>query len=218
MREERASSTTPQHEAKEAREERETARIEAFSDGVFAIAVTLLVLELPTLVNKADLKAALLGHLGAFIAYAVSFTIILIMWANHHDMFTLIHHVERPFLILNGMLLLFITFLDYPTLLLAEYIGSPGDNANVAMVIYSATGVFIAIGYQAAWAYAKRRRLLRKDVDPDAIRAIDSGYRIGYVYIPAFVLAFFNVPLSLGLTAALAIFFAFFNIGHKHEA
>ncbi len=201
--------------------ERETTRLEAFSDGVFAIAVTLLVLELPTLPFQPnqDLAALLTQHIGAFAAYVVSFAVILIMWANHHDVFTLIHHVDRTFMMINGFLLLVITFLDYPTLLLGEYLGHAGSDASVAMVLYSGTGIFIAGGYQLLWYYARHNRFLRVDADLEAVRRIDVGFRAGTLYLVTFVLAFFPplVPLSLALTAFLALFFAFFTPGHRHE-
>jgi uncharacterized membrane protein len=92
-------------------EEKETGRIEAFSDGVFAIAVTLPVLELrvPELAEEAtngELWSALLDHWPSYLAYLVSFATILIVWVNHHRLFTIIRRSDSRFLFLNGALLL----------------------------------------------------------------------------------------------------------------
>jgi len=102
---------------------RETGRVEAFSDGVFAIAVTLLVLDLkvpkPGDLGGESLLSALARQWPAFLAYLTSFATILVMWVNHHKMFNHIRRTDDRFLFLNGLLLLFVTFVPFPTALVA---------------------------------------------------------------------------------------------------
>jgi uncharacterized membrane protein len=107
-------------------DEKETGRIEAFSDGVFAIAITLLVLELkvPHLEDGGaggSLARALARQWPSYVALVTSFFTILVMWANHHRMFNVVRRVDAPFLYANGLLLLLVTVVPFPTAVLAEY-------------------------------------------------------------------------------------------------
>ena len=102
----------------------ETARIEAFSDGVFAIAITLLVLDLKVprgLAEGRTLADALLAQWPAYLAFASSFMTILIMWVNHHRIFTLVGQSDERLLFYNGLLLMGVTVVPFPTSLVAEY-------------------------------------------------------------------------------------------------
>jgi uncharacterized membrane protein len=199
--------------AKELAEEKETGRIEAFSDGVFGVAITLLIFTLQVPHPDPNTKKTLLIQLGeqwpGYLAYVTSFLTILIMWVNHHAMFRLIVRSDQLFMLLNGLLLLVITFVSFPTALLANYIGT--DDERTAALVYSATGIFLAILYNALWLYASHDlRLVSKKADPALVHAITHQYRFGPLfYVLAFVLAFFSVIASVGLNLALAIFFAF---------
>lgn len=192
-------------------DERETGRLEAFSDGVFAIAITLLVLniQIPRDVGMDGLLAAIMKQGSSFLAYVVSFLTILVMWVNHHGMFTLIRRVDRAFLVINGLLLLFVCFVDYPTSLVAAFI--TGGNGRVAAIFLNLVYFVIAICYNVLWAYAARgQRLLDEHVDVQLIKQINAQYRFGpLLYIAAALLAFIAVPLSLGMNAAMAIYFGF---------
>jgi uncharacterized membrane protein len=193
-------------------ESRETGRIEAFSDGVFAIAITLLILQIAIPLHASDLLGEVLKQWPSFMAYIISFLIILIMWINHHALFEVIHHIDRNFLLLNGLLLMFITFLNYPTALVSDYLTSPAQ-AKIAMLIYSGTLVGIAILFNALWLYASfHKRLLSPTADPKAIQMISSAYRFGPLYyLVVFFLAFISVPASFILNAVLAIYYAIFG-------
>ncbi|MGI8744989.1 MAG: TMEM175 family protein [Bryobacteraceae bacterium] len=109
-------------------EKTDTSRLEAFSDGVFAVAITLLILEIkvPQLnhatAGSADLIRALLAQWPSLLAFVISFTSILTMWVNHHEMFGVITQVSRGVLFANGLLLLLITFVPFPTAVLAAYL------------------------------------------------------------------------------------------------
>jgi uncharacterized membrane protein len=196
-------------EPAEAPGQSDTGRLEAFSDGVFAIAITLLVLEIkvPT-VHGADqaggLVKALLGLWPSYLGYLISFVTVGIMWANHHAMFVYIARTDRYFLLLNVLLLMGISFLPFPTAVLAEYLPEQvGRNAAVAF--YSGTLVVIAVLFNLAWWYAADRgRLLDPKADRKAVRTIFGRYALGpAAYGVSFALAFVNVWASLGVHGLL---------------
>lgn len=189
---------------------RETARIEAFSDGIFAIAATLLVLDLKVPHDAAGgpgLLRALAAQWPSYVAFVTSFAFIGIMWINHHRLFTLIRRSDNLLLVFNGLLLLGVTFVPFPTALLAEY--TPREGGQIAAAVYSGTYTVLAIFFNLLWHHASRKnRLLDRNADPSMIEAITRGYRFGPVlYFVSFVLAFISVPASLAMNLALAIFF-----------
>jgi uncharacterized membrane protein len=194
--------------------EKNTQRIEAFSDGVFAIAITLLVLELkvPHLhheeASDAALFWALLDLWPSYMALVVSFITILIMWINHHRLLDLIRRCDGPFLMLNGLLLLFVTVVPFPTALLAEYFEHAGSRA--ACIAYTGLYVMIAITFNLMWHCARLRGLLKQNVTMGQVRWVTTAYVFGPAfYIAAFVSAFRNQNLSIAICAGLAMFFAF---------
>jgi uncharacterized membrane protein len=194
-------------------EEKETGRVEAFSDGVIAIAITLLVLEIkvprPDEIASAGLFARLLGLWPSFLAFVTSLGTILVMWVNHHRIFRLERIPDYPFLYWNGFLLLTITFVPYPTALLAQYPASP--EAPVATAVYAGTFVITAVSFNGLWRHLRTHpRLLLASADPEEIEGISRQYRFGpFVYLIAFGLAFVSVAASVVTCLALAVFFAF---------
>jgi uncharacterized membrane protein len=191
----------------------ETARVEAFSDGVFAIAITLLVLGIQ--VPKPDLTGhgstllpALLRLWPSYLGYLISFVTIGIMWVNHHSMFVLIRRTDRYFLLISVFFLMCIAFLPFPTAVLAEYLPEP-KGRRVAVALYSATFVLIALAYNALWWYAVRSgQLLEKNADREAVRTISRRYMMGPIaYAISFVLAFINAWASLAVHGFLVAFF-----------
>jgi uncharacterized membrane protein len=192
-------------------EARETARIEAFSDGIFAVAATLLVLDLKVPHDAAGgqgLVRALAAQWPSYLAFVTSFAFIGIMWINHHRLFTLIRRSDNPLLVFNALLLLGVTVVPFVTALLSEYI--PRDGAPVAAAVYSGTYTLVAVFFNLLWHHASHQhRLLDRKADPATIDAITRGYRFGpLLYLVTFVLAFVSVPASLTMNLALAIFFA----------
>lgn len=138
-------------------EEKETARIEAFSDGVIAIAITLLVLNIKVpqtsdLSEGMGLLAALLRQWPAYFAFATIFLTILVMWINHHRLFRNIKYSNHTLLLINGLLLMVITFIPFPTSLLAEYIEH--RDARISAAVYSGTFVLLALLFNLLWRYA----------------------------------------------------------------
>ena len=189
----------------------ETGRIEAFSDGVFAIAITLLVLDLKVpreAEPERTLAAALLAQWPAYLAFVTSFMTILIMWVNHHRMFTLIGRSDERLLFYNGLLLMGVTVVPFPTSLVAEYLRHDGQ--RTAALIYNGTFIFLAICFNLLWRTAAvNDRLLHPHADRGAVQRIFDSYRHGPVwYAVAFGLAFVSVTASIALNLALAVYFA----------
>ena len=189
----------------------ETARIEAFSDGVFAIAITLLVLDLKV-PKEAEhgprLASALAAQWPAYLAFVTSFLTILVMWINHHRMFTLIGRADDRLLFYNGLLLMGVTLVPFPTSLVAEHLRDDGQ--RVAALVYNGTFIFLGICFNVLWRRAAvGDRLLDPRADPDTLQRVFDAYRYGPVgYVAAFALAFVNVIASLVLNLALAFYFA----------
>ena len=158
---------------------KENARIEAFSDGVFAIAITLLILELKVpehqnIHSVSDLWRALIQLWPSYFAFLLSFGIILVSWVNHHYLFNVIDKSSRPFLYANGFLLLTITFMPFPTALLAEYIGT--DYMKPAIAFYCFGGVVNSIGWNLLlFTVFKPRVLLHSSVNADYTPSDESG-------------------------------------------
>ena len=130
----------------------ELRRIEAFSDGVFAIACTLLVLEfkVPHVAGgSGSLWPALKAAWPSFVAYALSFWSILLAWAGHHRALSALVGTSRALLYSNGILLMTITFIPFPTAVLAEYINTP--QANVAVMFYSGVWLVVNVAFNVWW-------------------------------------------------------------------
>ena len=195
----------------EARDEKETGRVEAFSDGVFAIAITLLILDVHVprdLSETTTLGDALLKQWPSYLAFLTSFALIGIMWINHHKLFTLIKRSSHMLLVFNTLLLVGATVVPFTTSLLAEYIGH--REQRVAAMVYMGNFFVIAIFFNLLWRYAAHgHRLLAQDVSEDEVHSINRAYTLGPpVYLLCFAIAYFSVPLALGMTIALVIFYA----------
>jgi uncharacterized membrane protein len=189
----------------------ETARIEAFSDGVFAIAITLLVLDLKVpkeLESGHSLASALMIQWPAYLAFVTSFLTILVMWVNHHRMFTLIERSDDRLLLFNGLLLMGVTLVPFPTSLVAEHLRLAGE--RTAAIVFNCTFVYLALCFNLLWRTAAvGDRLLNPACDRTAVRNIFESYRWGpLLYGLGLALAFVSVGASLALNLGLAIFFA----------
>jgi uncharacterized membrane protein len=187
----------------------ETGRVEAFSDGVFAIAITLLILSVG--IEQAphgDLGTYLVDLWPAYVAYAVSFLTIGIMWVNHHLLFDNFARVDRPMLLFNILLLMLIAFVPFPTHVVAEFARSEVDRRNNAALLYGLTMTITAILFFVLWMYGSRR-LLRADADPRVVSGITRSYLPGApLYATATLLAFVSSIVSLIMFAAIALFYA----------
>ena len=192
---------------------RESSRVEAFSDGVFAIAITLLVLTLavPTYEKAAsapELRRALLEQWPTYVAFVMSFLSILIMWASHHNIFSLIRRVDHVFLLLNGLVLMGVTLIPFPTQLLASHLGHPGE--GVAAEVYCVIALFISLAYNALWYWARRGgHLLEPDASPETLRAVTRQYAVApVVYLVALGSALVNVWPSIAIFVGASVYYA----------
>ena len=187
----------------------ETGRLEAFSDGVFAIAVTLLILAVG--IDQARASGSLshqLIHLWpAYIAYAVSFVTVGIMWINHHELFRHFAGADRIQLLLNTLLLMLIAFTPFPTRVVAQFAHTESDR-RAAALLYGLNFTITAILFLAVWMYGSRR-LLRPDADPREVTGITRSYLPGApLYGTATLIAFASPIASLIMFAAIALFYA----------
>ena len=187
----------------------ETSRVEAFSDGVFAIAITLLILAvgIEEAFAEGDVQHQLLHLWPAYIAYAISFLTVGIMWVNHHQIFRHFERVDRPLLLLNILLLMCISFTPFPTRVVADH-ATDGADREAAAVLYGATMTLTAICFFAVWIYGSRR-LLRADADMREVDGITRSYLPGApTYALATLVAFVSSVASLILFGVIAIFYA----------
>jgi uncharacterized membrane protein len=196
-----------------ARSDADPGRLEAFSDGVFSIAITLLVLEIgvPDVDRGGSLWSALGDQWPSYAAYVVSFLVIGIMWANHHTLFGYIARVDRTLIFLNLMLLLVVALIPWPTKLVAAYLDQGGSQAKTAVAVYSLVNVAMAVAFTTFWWYVNRRQhLLHADVDKNAARATVPRFALGLVVYPlTVVLAFVSPVGTLAVHGALALYYAF---------
>jgi uncharacterized membrane protein len=189
---------------------RDPVRLEAFSDAVIAIAITLLVIEIHVPDQAEILSNGELWHsLGelwpSYLGYLISFVGLGILWANHHRMFRYLARVDRYLILINTLLLLCVGFVPFVTGLLAEFLGHGGE--GTAVVVYTGWFVLTGIIVDLLWRYPSRWR--PELLDPNADLAEMATYtRILDIGPPAQVLALVYPPASLVIVAALAVLYA----------
>jgi uncharacterized membrane protein len=186
-------------------------RLEAFSDGVFAIAITLLVLEVgvPERAGQ-NLAHELADQWPSYIAYVVSFLVIGIIWMNHHAVIDHLREADRPLMALNLFLLLWIGLIPWPTRLVAEYMRDGGEPERVAALVYAGTMTMMGVAFGLLWSYASRgRRLLGSDLSEAEIKRRTRRFTIGApIYGLSIVVALFSAPACLAIIAVLAVYYA----------
>lgn len=207
-------------EVQETPTEKETGRLEAFSDGVFAVAITLLAFDLkvPHLdppYSSSKLAAVLFDQWPSYVPFLTSFATILIMWVSHHNLFKLIRKSDTLFMFANGFLLLMVTVVPFPTGLVAEYLTTPA--ATAACITYAGIFVVISMAYNILWwAAAYHHRLLRPNLAATHLKMLTRNYLLGFPsYLLAVFLAFWNPYVSMGICAILWVFWAFTNYERK---
>jgi uncharacterized membrane protein len=195
---------------------KETGRIEAFSDGVFAVAITLLVFNLKVPELPAGdtspvtaLGKALFDQWPAYLAFVTSFATILIMWVSHHSIFKMVHKSDSPFLFANGLLLMLVTVVPFPTALVATYLRDPA--AAMACAVYAGIFVLINIAYNLLWWTASHKRtLLNADVSDAQVKMLARNMYFGFpVYLLATLLAFLNPYLTIAICTMMWIYWTF---------
>jgi uncharacterized membrane protein len=184
-----------------------TGRLETFADGVFAIAATLLILDVGVPGGR-HLAHQLVHAWPEYAAYVVSFMTIGIIWSNHHLILRVVDHADSVFLYLNVLLLLFVAFLPFPTRVLAEALQS-GEGANAAAASYGICALLMGASFLAIWLWASRgRRLLRRDAPERVVAGITRSFVPGTpLYATAIVLSLFSAWAGAAMYAAIAAFY-----------
>jgi uncharacterized membrane protein len=182
-----------------------TARLEAFSDGVFAVAATLLVLDLR--VSGSGTLAHQLAHeWPRYATYVVSFLTIGIIWMNHHAQFDRIPAADRTLTVLNLVLLMFVTLIPFPTSLLADHLR--GGSGHVAAAVYAGTLLAMSIAFFSTYLWAAHRRLFGDWIAQPHIGYLVRRNGAGLaVYLTAVGVAFASPDASLALCGAVAVYY-----------
>ena len=191
--------------------ENDTARLEAFSDGVFAIAITLLILEIALPERDGSLTHRLAELWPSYLAYVLSFVTIGIMWANHHAIFRLIARASHGLVVANLLLLMTISFLPFPTNVLADNLreseGITDADQRAAALVYSGTFILIAIAFQVLWQTAGRNNRLIVPGREAAADEITRSYRLGIpMYTVSTLVALWNPLASVIIVGAIALY------------
>ena len=190
-------------------------RVEAFSDGVFAIAITLLILEIRVPHGDHGLWTGLLALWPSYIAFLLSFVVILIMWVNHHELLRMARSVNYPVLFANGLLLLTVSFVPFPTAVLAQNLATA--EAKPAAAFYCGTMVLNALCWNVLFRAIVNGGLLRKEVTAETVANIQRTYYVGLlVYAAATALAFVKPSLGLALNGALCV--VWIRLGYRSES
>ena len=183
-----------------------TNRLEAFSDGVFAVAITLLVLNLqvPQIATGSELVSKVGALWPKLLSYALSFVIVGIYWVAHHNTFHYINRSDRNLLWLNILLLMCIVFLPFPTALLGQY-----PEQQVAVIIYAGTLVITGLVLQSLWWYATSEyRLVDRTIDPRLVqRATRRNLTAPLIYLLAIGISLFSVPASFVLFFLVPVYY-----------
>ncbi len=197
-------------------QDKETARLEAFSDGVIAIIITLLVFNLrvpeKSVVEEIGLIRALADAWPMYLGFSISFFFVLVMWINHHRLFIAIRRSDNTLMLINGLLLFGISLVPFTTAVVAEYLTHPEQQA--AVLIYNGWFFIISLFFNGLWMYAAGGggRLFSQSTDPKLVAFITRQYSFGPVlYLIAVLVAFVSPVLSLLINVGLAVFFALPN-------
>jgi uncharacterized membrane protein len=194
---------------------RDTGRLEAFSDGVLAITITLLVLEIRPPTDYKRLLHGLAALWPSYLAYAVTFLFIGQVWANDHVMFDHIRAADRVVLLLNTVLLMVVAFLPFATSVLAGALRE-GHGQRTAVVFYGIAFDVTALTFNAVWQYACRHRLVSETVDPAGATAISRRFQLALAWLATGALLGALLPI-VGV-AVIAAFNAFYWIPIRGES
>jgi uncharacterized membrane protein len=186
-------------------------RLEAFSDGVFAVAITLLALNLAVAgpgAGHPSLTAQLYARWPAFLAYLISFFTIGIIWVNHHALVRSVRAVDRLLLYLNLLLLLFVVLIPFATATVADYLTKPDWDAHVATALYAGVFLGMSIGFASVFEWTLHGERVYQPLPPDqwwpARARFISG---GFVYVIAVVVALFSAVAAFTLVAVVAVYY-----------
>jgi uncharacterized membrane protein len=186
-------------------------RLEAFSDGVFAVAITLLALNLTVAgPGHGPLARQLTHQWPAFVAYAISFFTIGIIWVNHHALFRTFASVDRVVVFLNLALLFFIVSIPFATTTMAAYLRGGGADAHLATAVFAGAFEGMSIAFGAVFIWSIRRGLLVAALDKAEGRRATIRFTIGNVgYLAAIAIAFLSPAAALVISALVAVYYTF---------
>ena len=191
----------------------DSGRLEAFSDGVFAVAITILALNLSLTGpgrGQPSLAGQLAGHWPAFAAYAVSFATIGIIWVNHHTLFRNFSEIDRTLLFLNLLLLFFVVTIPFATSTIAAYLRSDGHDASLAAAIYQGVFVGMGVSFAGLFWWGIRHGHMKVPLTPEAARSATIRSSIGNVaYLAAIGIAFLSATASLIISGLVAVYYIF---------
>ena len=186
---------------------RDTGRLVAFSDAVFAITITLLILEIRPPADYGNLLHDLLALWPSYLAYGVTFLFIGQVWANHHVMFDHIRAADRVVLFLNTLLLMSVVFLPFATSVLAGSLRD-GHGQRTAVCFYGIAFDVTALTFNAVWQYASRHQLLSEALDSEGATAIGRRFQLALAWLTTAVLLGLLLPvLGVVLIAAFNAFY-----------
>ena len=193
--------------------EKDTGRVEAFSDGVFAVALTLLVVSLAVpeigasrAVDARALLHALAAQWPQFVAFAASFFSVLLLWISHHQTFALIRRTSRHLMLANGLLLFLVTLIPFPTAVLARYVQTPGG--SVVAALYAGVFLLITAAFVLLWRVVlSEPRMLKASLTDAQKRALQRKNVLGLTpYVIAVVVAFWQPYLTVLICIALSVY------------
>lgn len=186
-------------------------RTEAFSDGVFAVAITLLVLNFHT--PEGNLRTGLLHMWPSLLAYVVSFLTVGIMWMNHHAMFRHVVRVDRPVQLLNLLLLMAVVLVPFPTDMLGQLLSHEmhSDDTETGAFFYGLVMIAMAIGFSGVWFYVVLRPgLLNERIPRNKLRVATFRFSAGAIgYVVGALLALWEPLAALILFGLLSFYYAF---------
>lgn len=195
--------------------EKETLRIETFSDGVFCIAVTLLSIEIGVElhgeVNNKGLQEALLHKWPICLAYVISFVNVLLAWIGHHGLFKMFRQSDNSIMVTNGLLLMLVALVPFPTKTLGAFLLT--DALQTAVIFYTGYFVLVSLGFRLLWYAANRKReLLVQDITAEQIKRTTRNENIGLICNTIiFGTAFINPWIALALSFAMWLYWIFFS-------
>jgi uncharacterized membrane protein len=190
----------------------ESRRAESFSDGVFAVAITVLVFNLLSIGHGVLTYRVLLHSWPQYAAYVVSFLTIGIMWLNHHTMLSLVSKVDRTTLALNTFLLMGVVAVPFPTALVADHLGANAPaGARVAAVIYGLVLILISVGFAAMWLYLSAHQVKLAGIAISTPRRASLRFTAGLGgYVAGTVVAAFGAAtVALGIYGVIAVYYLF---------
>ncbi len=183
-----------------------TTRLEAFSDGVMAIVITILVFTIEIPSGEADLGKFLSRQWPSYVAFVTAFLLVGVWWVNHHELFRLIRKTTHGFLLVNVVFLMTVAVLPIPAQMVAKYLGHPGE--HLALFVFGAVATLAALAWNALWFFALRRGLLYPDLGPERIRSYSRRTLMGApTFLVGMVLAVVSAPVSLAFYLVVVLFY-----------